>query len=297
MDAKNILIIAILLAITPVAGCKKNTGTPPVTPSRAQRIVCLNPAAAEIISAIGAQNRLVAVTDFCDYPASMKNISSVGGTFNPNFEKIAATNCDLIIVMGQNLQVAQFAKVYNIEVMRIDLEGVAGVLDGITAIGEKLSCQDEANQLNNNITTQLKTIQQKTASLKTKTVFMSFYRSPGSLAAITTVGPNTLLNELITIAGGKNIFADINAPYQQISKEALLKRAPEVIIEPIADEQMKPEIINAMRQDWQNFPLIPAVKNNAVHMPSADLFFRPGPRIGSVTQQLAKIIHPEAFCD
>jgi iron complex transport system substrate-binding protein len=124
--------------------------------------------------------------------------------------------------------------------------------------------------------------------------FFAFYRAPGSLAGMTTAGAGTYIDELITLAGGQNIFADVNEPYPQISKETLLRRQPRVIIEPRSLEDLTETRQAAYRADWERLD-VPAVAEGRIAFPDQDLVLRPGPRVGQAARILAEILHPECF--
>ena len=117
----------------------------------------------------------------------------------------------------------------------------------------------------------------------------------GSFTSLTTVGPNGFLAELLEIAGGENIFDDVDQLYPQISKESLLKREPQIIIEAVPREKFSPETIQEMRDDWLTFWDVPAVREGRVYFVPEELLFIPGPRIHEAGLVLAKLIHPEAF--
>jgi len=258
-----------------------------------RRIVCINPAATEGIFALGCADRLVGVSDFCDYPPRVEKIARVGGVINPNLERIRSLRPDLVVVLGRSEKIANFCKKQGFAILRLDMQSVSAVLADIETLGEELGCSAEAAQLCSGIKNQLAQVRAIVARIEKPRVFLSLYRTPGSLTGISTAGANTLENELIVIAGGENIFGDIDEPYPKISKEALLKRRPEIIIEPLSHKAFSDRQRQKLLADWQLLPELPAVKQKRIDLPDADLVLKPGPRIGKIAAELAKIIHPE----
>lgn len=260
-----------------------------------QRVISINPAATEIIFELSSQNKLVAISNYCTYPPETKNIPKAGAEINPNFERIIALDPDLIIIMGKADEMIRFCNRRNIEHMNVNLRNIDEIYSGITQLGVKLGCEDEAQRLCKKIRDQLKEVENKVISAKKKKVFFTLYRTPGSLAGLSTVGPETLVSQLITIAGGTNIFSDLQQDYPMISKETLLKRQPDVIIEAYAPPEGEIPNPKEVMSDWSKLDNLNAVINNELYIIDADLVLKPGPRISQAVLELAKLIHPELF--
>lgn len=257
-----------------------------------ERIICMNPAATETIFKLGCQDRLVGVSDFCDYPPQAKEHPKVGAVMNPNLERLKVLKPDLLIIMGKGEVVADFCARNGVEVLRVNMGTFEEMYRDIEALGERLGCSEKALQLCKEIQTQISEVEKSVAGLSKKRVFISLYRSPGNLGSISTAGPKTLLSELVSIAGGENIFNDIQQSYPMISKESVLKRDPQVIIEPL--QQTLIADADRLRENWSDMSDVEAVKNSAIYFPDADLVLKPGPRVGTACKIIAKIIHPEA---
>ncbi len=180
--------------------------------------------------------------------------------------------------------------------LNINLRDISEIYQGIKELGEKLGNPAAAERLCSKINNELETIKNKLSSAEKKKVFFSLYRVPGTLASITTVGPDTFLGELIEVAGGVNIFSDLEQDYPVISKESLLKRQPEVIIEPYPHSAGTNCNSNEALKDWSKLSKLEAVINNKLYVIDGDIVLKPGPRVGQAAFELAKIIHPE-LCD
>ena len=259
------------------------------------RIISINPAATEIIFELGCEEKLIAISDFCNYPPETKNIDKIGGIINPNFEHISVLNPDLIIIQGKCEDITEFCNHKDIEYININLRNISEIYQGITELGNKLGCPAAAEILCDKINNELETIKNKLSSAERKKVFFSLYRTPDTLASITTIGPETFLSELITIAGGQNTFNDLKQDYPVISKETLLKRQPDIIIEPYSHSAGENYDPNDALKDWSKLGKLNAVMNNKLYVIDGDLVLKPGPRVGQAAIELVKLIHPELF--
>ena len=201
----------------------------------------------------------------------------------------------MIILQGQFEEMTDFCEQKNIEYINLHLRNIEEIYHNIKWLGEKLQCPNEAEALCNQIREELEEIRIKVSPAKKKKVFFSLYRTPGTLASITTVGPETYLNELINIAGGINVFDDVKQDYPVISKESLLKRQPEIIIEPYSQSNGKTSNETYVLNDWRDLKRLNAVENKNIHIVDSDLVLKPGPRVAKAALVLAKLIHPEVF--
>jgi iron complex transport system substrate-binding protein len=257
-----------------------------------KRIISIHPAATEIILELGGQESLVGVSDFCQYPIYGPPIARVGGLVNPNLEQISLLEPDLIIISGKSETLANYCTLKGIPQLELTMEGISGILAGIEQLGRVLDTPEQAERLCTRIQYKLKMIRNRVADKPRVRVFLSLYRSAGSLSGITTVGPDTYLHELIELAGGQNIFSDVEQLYPQISKESLMRRQPDIIIEPRNQKELTFAARRQLNADWQ-WLHCGAVQNKRIYFPDEDLLLKPGPRVVEAAQVLADLIHPE----
>ena len=259
-----------------------------------QRIICMSPAVTETLYALDCGDLVVGVSSFSDFPAEAAKKPSVGGYINPNFERLLTLQGDLVIVQGRQEKVSDFCRQKNIPLLRVTFKDLAAIYQDIRTLGSELDRQGEAAALCDRIRQEIQDVQTRVAGCDRPRVFFSLYRAPGSLAGLSTVGGNTFLDELIEIAGGRNIFNDVvNDDYPQISKETLLKRQPQIIIEPVAADKLTDQQRSVRWADWRRLGNIPAVADGRIFFPTSDTLLKPGPRMGQAAQCLAELIHPE----
>ena len=140
----------------------------------------------------------------------------------------------------------------------------------------------------------LNVVRERVKGLRRPRTVLVFDRQPGTLRAVYASGGAGFLHEMLEIAGGTNVFADVSRESVQPSLETLLARAPDVILEVRAtgliEKQQRPNKTRGRRS-----PPIPAVKNRRVHLLTGDYLVVPGPRLAMATETFARTLHPEAF--
>ena len=197
-----------------------------IVPSQPQRVVSLSPAVTEIIYALGAQDLLVGRTDFCVYPDAAMDIPSIGGISNLNIESILALKPDLVIsgsMVGKKVT-DQMDAMGTPMVCVIEKPRFEALYDNITAIGCLVDKEHEADSLN-------KLLRNKIDNLSTyqpTNVSTAYYVVGFGAGGNFTAGGNTFINDIIRMAGGRNIAEGIEG--WSYSLEALMKEDPDYII-------------------------------------------------------------------
>jgi len=259
------------------------------------RIVSLAPSNTEILFALGLGDRVVGVTDFCDYPPEALAKEKVGGPWSTsiNVEKIVALQPDLILaeeINGEEL--IDMLEGLGLTVFGIKSTDLDDLLNDIRTVGKITNKEAAAHALTTEMQSRINAVTAKTAGLspeqKPKT-FHICWHDP-----IWTAGSGTYIHDLIEKAGGVNIFADLEG-YKSVDLEAVIARDPEVII------------VTAMggtasgTWDWVNteprLKDISARKNGRIYFAESNWVERPGPRIVLGLEQVAKYIHPGIFFD
>lgn len=257
-----------------------------------QRIISAVPNITEIVFALGQGHRVVGISEFTTYPPEALKVEKIGGYIDPNMERIIALQPDLIIVIGVSSKLNALCEEKGIRLLQVEIENLSTLYTGIQTIAEVLGCIDEGNQLNQTIQDGIQSVQKQALQFTARpNVFVCLSRMEGELTDMFTVTNETFLGELIELAGGHNIFGDLNDRYPQISKESLLKREPDIIID------LKPEDINVTRslpniiEDWNSLSSVAAVASGKIHIVTDDYIKIAGPRIVQSAKRLLKIIH------
>lgn len=259
-----------------------------------RRIICAAPSVTEIVFALGIGKKVVGVSDFSTYPPEAQTIPRIGGLINPNKEKITSLQPDLLIIQGQNESLARFCDEEGIRFLSIEIDTLEDIWTAIHTLGQILESQEKASALVRKIKDDLQDIREKIKDRPLRKVFITLGHTPGDLTGLMTTGPGTFLNELVSTAGGENIFADAPGLYPQISKESLVKRQPEIILEAIPGG-IPEEKLKLLKNDWTQLPMLPAVKSGNIHYLTEDFLLIPGVRIAQTVRRFAEIFHPDAF--
>ncbi|MBN2064883.1 MAG: ABC transporter substrate-binding protein [Sedimentisphaerales bacterium] len=261
-----------------------------------QRIICITPLGTELIYALDCQDRLIGIDMFSDYPPETQDIAKVGSFFDTNFEAVTALDPDLVISLGVSKKIQDFCDSNNIRFERLKMTNLNSLYDDILHIGAVLNCPERAIRLCQEIFNELLNVKSQVAAINIMhrqeepvKVFLCLNRKPGTLTNIGTVGPGTCLAELIEIAGGINIFNDLSLPYADISRESLLARSPDIIIEATSALNIKDRSAELIGQ-WYDLD-VPATANKRVFLLDENILNRPGVRSGKIAQMLFDCIN------
>jgi len=200
-----------------------------VVPSHPQRVVSLSPAVTEIMYALGAGDLIVGRTDFCEFPPEAEQIPSVGGISNLNIERILSMQPDLVISgsMIPRKATDQMDQMGTPMVCVVEKPKFEALYDNIMAIGRLVDREHEADSLVAKLKAETEQLQDSTIenAESTPTVYYVVGFGP---AGNFTAGGNTFINDIIRMAGGRNIAEGIEG--WSYSLEALMKEDPDYII-------------------------------------------------------------------
>jgi iron complex transport system substrate-binding protein len=264
-----------------------------------EKIISVAPSCTEILFAIGAGDKVVAVTDYDDYPYDFAawiaagNMTSVGDFTSPNMEVITSLDPDLILASGgvQEESVSTLRD-YGYKVLVLDPTSVDGILNNIELVGNATGKQAEATSLINDLTNRINAVAETVANAtKPKVYYETYYETTSSW----TIGALAWQNELIEKAGGTNIFGDQQTDYYQYQVEALIDRNPDVIVLPAegmgTGTQAGIDAVKA-RPGWDTMN---AVQNDRIYQINPNIIERAGPRVVDAIEQMAEFFHPELF--
>jgi iron complex transport system substrate-binding protein len=264
-------------------------GRPVTIPDGPLRLVSLSPSLTEIVYALGREDWLVGVTDFCDYPPAARGKPRVGGTISPNLERVLQVRPSLVLATAEGNPrdlVGQLTRV-GIPIFALKPDGYAGILDAIRLLGRLLQAEAPAAALVRAMDEQASRIQRAVAGRPRPRVLYLVWSDPAIAA-----GPASFIHDLIRIAGGENVVTERTVPYPRVSLEEVVARAPEVILVARHLEAMDRPAVITLDAAWQ---AIPAVRSDRLVPVPGDTIHRFGPRVVEGLGHIAKAIHPEAF--
>jgi len=266
----------------------------PSVQKKPTRLVTASPGITEIVYSLDMGDYIVGVSDFSIFPPDAKNKPKIGGLFNPNLEILTVLQPELVIIQGKHESLARFYKKQNIDFLSVEMDSLEDVFSAILIIGKKLNNRKKAETIVDQMKKDLNKIREKTNRLVPKKVFITLGHTPGDLIGLMTTTSGTFLHEIVEIAGGINIFADLEGLYPHISKEALIMRQPDIIIE-IFPEGFSAENKEMLKKDWERLDMLKAVRTGNIHYLTDDYLLIPGIRIPMSVKKIAQIIHPGIF--
>ena len=260
-----------------------------------QRVISTSPAITEIIFALGAGDQVVGVTDFCSYPEQACRLPSIGGPLNPSTETWITLKPDLIIIQEDSEVIQKNAKIFEIPSLTVSVNNLNNILNSIQIIADSLHMPQAGHQLAIKIKTKIEDYRTHLKKIKPRQVLMLLSDTNDPSRDLYAVGRDTFLNELLTIAGGENVLPDTMARYPKVSKEYIIAKSPEIIIEVGPKSNLSKEETLARKKTWGKFSTLRAVKDDKLYFISADYILIPGPRLLNILDDFTRTIHPELF--
>jgi iron complex transport system substrate-binding protein len=269
---------------------KDATGQEVIIDKAPERIVSMSPAETETLYALGLGDKLVAVSDFCDYPEAAKSKPKIGGVKSPNVEAILSASPDLV-VGGISTSEASVAKLRELKlnVYKAEQKNLDEVLNNILNVGRITDSQEQAEKLVAEMKAKRDMVVDAVKGVKPEQklkVYMEF--SPGW-----TVGKGEFMHEMIELSGGVNIASDL-VGWKKINEEKVIQDNPDVILfaKDLIDNKTKQplETMIKERSGWTN---ITAIRNNRVIGLDESSMSRPGPRLVDALVSMAHAVYPD----
>lgn len=248
------------------------------------------PAAAEMLEALGALDRIVGIGDFVDRPASIEGLPRVGAYNAPNVERVLELEVDLFVSAASEAAVAAHEKLesYGVAVLPLDTSTYDGVFASLSELGARIGERERAREIEHSMREALRAVERRAAEGARRSVLFIVGRDP-----IYVAGPGSHIDEMIALVGATNVAHDVGAPYQRLSMEAVLERMPDVIID---TSDNRPDALRGRQAgSWGKWAFLPAVRDDRVFWVDPSLLVIPGIRLPEMTQLMGKIVQPELF--
>ena len=256
-------------------------------PAHIDRIVSLAPNLTEIVYFVGAGDRLVGDTEYCDYPAEAKKVAKIGDTMHPSVERIIALKPQIVLVSTAS-QLEAFTRQLDqqqIAVYVTNPRSLDEVFRSIATLGDLFGTKEQTEKLVADLRRRSDAVTAAVSATKPITVFYQVSDEP-----LYTIGRDSYLTDLVRRAGGLSVTADVATGFPRFSDEAALVARPEVIILPTGGSMG-----TANSKPASPFKNSPAVLNSRVYKVNEDHLQRPGPRLVDGLEEMARALHPEAF--
>lgn len=288
---KSLLSLLLSTAVLPAAAAPVPSGPPP------HRILSLAPHVTETLFALGLGERVIGRTDFCAWPAEARDLPSVGGLLNVDWERVFALDPDLAICITSAHDLYAPLTAAGIPVLQVQSDSIAQVRDGILAIAGQSGALASGEALVGAMDARMTSLAASLEGIPPRRTLLLIGREPGTFQSLYAAGPTSFVSELAERAGAVNVLENTLGAYPEISREIILGSDPEVIIDTCLEnasptpEQIAAELALYRRE----LPGVDAVVNGRVRLLTDPRLTIPGPRLPEQIELLARVIHPEAF--
>lgn len=279
-------LLALLLAMPAVLGADisvtDDEGNSLQLTEPAGRIVSLAPSMTELLFAAGAGELLVGVVEYSDYPPAARNLPVVGRYDQLDLEFILSLQPDLIVAWGTGnpRSAVDRLRQLGLRVYVAEPRALASIPDHLQRLGALAGTGAIADAAADSFRRRLQQLQTDYGGQETVSVFYQVWNAP-----LITAGGNELINDIISLCGGANIFADLSLVAPKVSEEAVLARNPQVIIASGMDTA-RPEWLDY----WLQWPALRAVQQGQLHFIPPDLLQRHTPRALDGAAQMCRQI-------
>jgi len=255
-----------------------------------KRIVSLAPSITEILFAIGLDEEIVGVTDFCNFPEQALTKPKVSYT-QPNLEILVALEPQLVLAPPSFLRADLLAKLEQLKIPTFVLESktVEGIFGHIQLLGRMVGRASEANAFAADLRKQVTALTKRVEGRPRPMLLYVLNSEP-----LITVGPGSFIHHLIELAGGRNAAERANAPYPRLTMEEVLTQNPQILLFPIGEYEGIPQ---AEQDRWKRWESLRAVQDGKLFQVQADLLNRPGPRVLDGLRHLITLLHPDVSLD
>jgi len=258
-------------------------------PLEVNRVVSLAPNLTEIVFALGEGNHLAGDTDFCDYPAEASQKAHVGGPVNPNLEEIVSLMPELILASKSinRRETVNALDHIGLPVYVTDPHSVEEMITSVEHIGSAIGVEKSASALAENLRARLADLDRRVSGAAQRRVLFVVWTDP-----LISVGRDTFIADALRRAGGRSVV-ETSAEWPHVSMEEIVKLQPEFLVFASAHAGDTQHDIEALRTrpGWRNLSAIQ--QGNIVVV--SDAINRPAPRMVDAIEQMARVLHPEAF--
>jgi iron complex transport system substrate-binding protein len=271
-----VLIVALASCTTP-APHEPAAATP-------RTIVSVVPTVTEALFAFGLGDKVIGVGDYDQFPPEVKTKPRVGGLINPNIEKIISMRPDLVIIYGSQDVLRERLGSAGIRIFPFVHGNVEQTLRYMLELGIAVGAEDRAQRVVQEIRATFEDVRRRAPSSRPK-VLLVHDRGAGTLGSFYSVGARAFQHDLIEIAGGRNLFSDVDRETIQPSLEAVISRKPDIVFETLPPPLNDADVAQR-RQDWESL----GFRENQIYIEGDSDLLVPGPRLAIAARRISEII-------
>jgi iron complex transport system substrate-binding protein len=256
-------------------------------------IISLAPSNTEIIFFVGAGDKLIGRTEYCNYPEEVSSVESIGGFWDPDKERVVILDPDVVLATDMHVSTgdAEWLEDQGLTVVVLAPQDMDGIMDNIRLVGKLTGNEAVTDQKTAELEARVDYVTERTAALgeaeKPRMLHVTWHDP------LWTVGSDNYLNTVIGMAGGVNIFADVSGDVQ-VDMELAVTRDPQVITV-IGSHGIDTNSYDFIIAEDSPFVETEAYKDGRIFVVDADMTTRPGPRLVDILEEFAGFLHPEIF--
>ena len=255
----------------------------PAPSSTSTRVVSLNPAATELILAMGAAGKLVGRTSWDLYSAEVRAARDLGAGIRPNIEAVLEMRPDLVLLYASadNRSAARRLRDAGVPTLSLKLDRIGQLERAALMIGAAIGgdAEHRARDVVDSVRRSLDSVRAAVAGRERVRAFWHVWDAP-----LITIGSGSYLHELLEIAGGENVYADLPAPSPRVELEDVARRDPDVVL--------AGDVGSARIRSDPRWRAVQAVRENRVLIVDTSLVGRPSARLGEAARSIARLLHP-----
>jgi iron complex transport system substrate-binding protein len=283
-----VVVLAAAFGVVRDGSAATAEGEPAPPPGGARRIVSLAPSITEAVFALGAEDRLVAVSDFCDFPEGARRLPRAGSYLTPSVETIVALRPDVVIGVPSpgNRAAVETLRRLGVAVVVVGEHTLADAFTAIRTVGRWVDGDAHADALVRRLERELDEVRARTSGRTPRRVLFVVGHDP-----LVVAGPGLYIDELIGVAGGRNVASGLSQAWPRLSLEAAVAAEPDVIVDGAMGSE---EAGRALGAYWAPYRSIPAVRDGRVRAQRSDALLRPGPRVAEAARELERLLWNDA---
>jgi len=254
-----------------------------------KRVISIAPSITETLFAIGLDEEIVGVTEYCDYPPKAREKVKIGGYYTPSFEVIVSLKPDLVVAIADGPNEAHIEKFNKLDIpcFVVKPKTVNEIIETMDILAQVTGKKAIAKETIDNIKQRVKKIDKLVEDVPMKERLKVFYGLDHT--DLYTTGKNTFANDLIVRAGGINIAAD-STGWFKYSLESLVLKNPDVIVTGKSGNETHEDIAGM----WKKYKMLPAVAKNRICTVEGNWLNRPGPRAIDALEKIVEFLYGES---
>jgi iron complex transport system substrate-binding protein len=287
------VVSRLVAAVALVCAAACGPSAPAPSTGEAHRVVSLAPAFTETLIALGAGDRVVGIGKYDPDVPGRADVPRLGDAMSVDLESLTALQPDVVLVNARVLADRLAPVASRIRIVELPTDRLEDALRAVGEIASLTGRKAEGEALVARIRASIDAAHERTAQRRARgetppRVLVVVQRRP-----FYTAGAGSFVDDLVRAVGAENVFGDVAQPWPTVSEEAIVARAPEVILDASVGDVDTEEGRATLRRDWERLSTIPAVKNGRVQVIREDAIFRAGPRIPEALTTLERLVYGE----